>query len=73
MSVIATRHLVGIITLLKVHADVCTQMYFWTDDPYKVGSWSDPIHFTFEGYDTSPWWHEDGTLYIVGAHPWEVE
>ncbi|KAJ6490463.1 arabinofuranosidase [Mycena vulgaris] len=43
---------------------------FRTKDPYAA--WSDPVHFPFDGYDTSPFWHEDGTVYVQGAHPWQV-
>ncbi|ORX91012.1 beta-xylosidase [Clohesyomyces aquaticus] len=42
-------------------------------NPYNSASWSDPIHFNFSGYDTSPFWDDDGTLYITGTHAWEVE
>ncbi|KAJ7070532.1 glycoside hydrolase family 43 protein [Mycena amicta] len=43
-----------------------------TKNPYATDAWSDPVHFTFDGYDTSPFWHEDGTVYVQGAHPWQV-
>ncbi|KAJ7311554.1 arabinofuranosidase [Mycena albidolilacea] len=43
-----------------------------TKDPYAKDAWSDPVHFIFDGYDTSPFWHEDGTIYVQGSHPWEV-
>ncbi|KAJ7137758.1 arabinofuranosidase [Mycena epipterygia] len=43
-----------------------------TKNPYAADAWSDPVHFTFDGYDTSPFWHEDGTVYVQGSHPWEV-
>ncbi|KAJ6618881.1 xylosidase : arab-like proteininofuranosidase [Mycena sp. CBHHK59/15] len=43
---------------------------FRTENPYAA--WSDPVHFSFDGYDTSPFWHEDGNVYVQGAHPWQV-
>lgn len=42
-------------------------------NPYSSSSWSSPIHFNFTGYDTSPFWDDDGQLYIVGTHAWEVQ
>ena len=30
------------------------------------------MHFDFEGYDTSPFWDDDGKVYITGAHAWRV-
>ncbi|GJE90826.1 glycoside hydrolase family 43 protein [Phanerochaete sordida] len=34
--------------------------------------WSDPVHFTFQGYDTSLFWDDDGTSYVQGSHAWHV-
>ncbi|THG97986.1 hypothetical protein EW145_g7505 [Phellinidium pouzarii] len=34
--------------------------------------WSDPVHFTFQGYDTSLFWDNDGTVYVQGSHYWRV-
>ncbi|KAI0658703.1 glycosyl hydrolase [Cubamyces menziesii] len=34
--------------------------------------WSDPVHFTFQGYDTSLFWDDDGTVYVQGSHAWHV-
>ena len=31
------------------------------------------MHFDFEGYDTSPFWDDDGTEYIVVSHAYKVE
>ncbi|KAJ7217123.1 arabinofuranosidase [Mycena pura] len=45
---------------------------FRTKNPYMADAWSDPVHFRFDGYDSSPFWHEDGTVYVQGSHPWEV-
>ncbi|KAJ7709450.1 xylosidase : arab-like proteininofuranosidase [Mycena rosella] len=47
-------------------------LIFRTKNPYAADAWSDPVHFPFDGYDTSPFWHEDGTVYVQGAHPWQV-
>ncbi|KAI0030207.1 arabinofuranosidase [Vararia minispora EC-137] len=46
---------------------------FHSSDPYDSSSWSDPVHFAFEGYDTSPYWAANGTTYIVGSHAWKIE
>lgn len=43
-------------------------------DPFNSSAWSDPVFFDFVGYDTSPFWcDEDGTTYVTGSHPWEVQ
>ncbi|KAE9368107.1 glycoside hydrolase family 43 protein [Stipitochalara longipes BDJ] len=42
-------------------------------NPYSSASWSNPIHFNFTGYDTSPFWDDDGQLYITGTHAWEIQ
>ncbi|KAF3061226.1 Non-reducing end alpha-L-arabinofuranosidase BoGH43A [Daldinia childiae] len=39
-----------------------------TEDPYSSEAWSDPIHFSFPGFDPSPFWDDDGTTYVSGAH-----
>ncbi|KAK4453978.1 Non-reducing end alpha-L-arabinofuranosidase BoGH43B [Podospora aff. communis PSN243] len=41
-------------------------------DPYDAKSWSNAVHFEFEGYDTEPFWDVDGKVYITGAHAWQV-
>jgi beta-xylosidase len=41
-------------------------------DPFDSLSWSDPVHFPFVGYDTSPFWDDDGNTYVTGSHTWEV-
>ena len=33
--------------------------------------WSDPVHFTFGGYDTSLVF-DDGKVYVLGSHYWRV-
>ncbi|KAK2767540.1 hypothetical protein FQN54_003697 [Arachnomyces sp. PD_36] len=43
-----------------------------TGDPFESSSWSNPVHFNFTGYDPSPFWHEDGTVFVTGAHPWQT-
>ncbi|RYP43419.1 hypothetical protein DL768_009934 [Monosporascus sp. mg162] len=45
---------------------------FKATDPYDPGSWSNAVHFGFEGYDTEPFWDVDGKSYITGAHAWKV-
>ncbi|KAF7326189.1 Glycoside hydrolase family 43 protein [Mycena kentingensis (nom. inval.)] len=45
---------------------------FRTKNPYARNAWSDPVHFPFVGYDTSPFWNQDGTVYVQGAHPWQI-
>ncbi|KAF2842605.1 glycoside hydrolase family 43 protein [Patellaria atrata CBS 101060] len=47
-------------------------MIFKSEDPFDPTAWSNPVHFEFEGYDPSPFWHDDGTVYIHGAHIWQV-
>lgn len=47
--------------------------FLTSTDPFDSSSWSDPIHFNFTGYDTSPFWDDDGTTYVTGSHPWEVQ
>lgn len=39
-----------------------------TTDPYSSDSWSDPVHFSFPGFDPSPFWDDDGKTYVSGAH-----
>lgn len=46
---------------------------FETKDIWNHSTWSDAVHFDFEGYDTSPYWDEEGTEYIVGSHAYRVE
>ncbi|WQF86259.1 Putative glycoside hydrolase, family 43, concanavalin A-like lectin/glucanase domain superfamily [Colletotrichum destructivum] len=45
---------------------------FKAKDPYDLKSWSDAVHFEFEGYDTEPFWDDDGKTYLNGAHAWKV-
>ncbi|KAI1610557.1 glycoside hydrolase family 43 protein [Exophiala viscosa] len=47
-------------------------MIFQSTNPFESSSWSDPVHFNFTGYDTSPYWADNGTVYVTGSHPWEV-
>jgi len=49
------------------------QIIFQTDNPWNELSWTDAVHFNFNGYDTSPFWDDDGTAYIVGSHAYRVE
>jgi len=30
------------------------------------------VHFNVTGYDTEPFWDDDGKVYITGAHAWQV-
>ncbi|KAF3762049.1 family 43 glycoside hydrolase [Cryphonectria parasitica EP155] len=45
---------------------------FKSTNPYDPSSWSNAVHFPFFGYDTSPFWDEDGASYIVGSHYWKI-
>lgn len=45
---------------------------FRSKDPWDPESWSEAVHFAFEGYDTEPFWDGDGRSYIHGAHAWQV-
>ncbi|KAG4415262.1 hypothetical protein IFR04_011619 [Cadophora malorum] len=47
-------------------------LVFSTKNPYSSSAWSDPLHFNFIGYDVSPFWHDDGKLYVTGTFAWEV-
>ncbi|KAJ7590635.1 xylosidase : arab-like proteininofuranosidase [Mycena floridula] len=48
-------------------------LIFKTTNPYDSASWSDPVHFSFPGYDTSPFWDSNGQTYVTGAHPWQIQ
>lgn len=48
------------------------QIIFKTTNIWDESTWSDAVHFKFQGYDTSPYWAEDGTTYMLGAHAWKV-
>ncbi|RYO99991.1 hypothetical protein DL763_001122 [Monosporascus cannonballus] len=52
--------------------DNTEQVIFEAADPYDPASWSNAVHFDFEGYDTEPFWDVDGKSYITGAHAWKV-
>lgn len=39
-----------------------------TTDPYSSDAWSDPVHFSFPGFDPSPFWDDYGKTYVSGAH-----
>lgn len=39
-----------------------------SDDPYNSDAWSDPVHFSFPGFDPSPFWDDDGSTWVSGAH-----
>ncbi|KEZ38838.1 hypothetical protein SAPIO_CDS10883 [Scedosporium apiospermum] len=47
-------------------------IFFKAEDPFDPLSWSEAIHFEFEGYDPSPFWDEDGKVYVTAAHAWRV-
>ncbi|KFA75584.1 hypothetical protein S40288_04483 [Stachybotrys chartarum IBT 40288] len=49
-----------------------TLVIFKGSDPFDDESWSNAIHFEYEGYDPSPWWDDDGQAYIVAGHSWRV-
>lgn len=57
--------------LIRIPADFC-QIIFKGNDPYDEKSWSDAVHFDFNGYDTSPFWDTDGQAYMVGSHAYKV-
>lgn len=46
-------------------------LIFKTRDPFDDEAWEDPVHFGFQGYDTSPFW-DDGKVYVTGTYAWEV-
>jgi hypothetical protein len=43
-----------------------------SNNPYDSLSWSDPVHFKFEGYDTSLFWEDNGQVHVVGSHQYTV-
>ncbi|KAI8626432.1 glycoside hydrolase family 43 protein [Xylariaceae sp. FL1651] len=45
---------------------------FKSENPFNPYTWSEAVHFDFEGYDTSPVWDVGGKTYIIGAHAWRV-
>ncbi|KAG8157623.1 hypothetical protein KVR01_012665 [Diaporthe batatas] len=45
---------------------------FKSTDMYEPSSWTNAVHFKFEGYDTEPFWDDDGKTYIVGSHAFKV-
>ncbi|KAL1630195.1 hypothetical protein SLS54_001055 [Diplodia seriata] len=45
---------------------------FSSENPYDDASWSDAVHFAFEGYDTSPFWDDNGQVYMTGSHAYKV-
>ncbi|EJD08129.1 uncharacterized protein FOMMEDRAFT_101564 [Fomitiporia mediterranea MF3/22] len=49
-------------------------LIFTTKDIFanNGNGWSDPVHFTFQGYDTSLFWDDDGTTYVQGSHYWRI-
>ncbi|EJD08131.1 uncharacterized protein FOMMEDRAFT_101567 [Fomitiporia mediterranea MF3/22] len=49
-------------------------LLFTTKDIFanNGNGWSDPVHFSFQGYDTSLFWDDDGTPYIQGSHYWRI-
>ncbi|KUJ07197.1 uncharacterized protein LY89DRAFT_767043 [Mollisia scopiformis] len=44
-----------------------------TTNPYNSSAWSQPAHFNFSGYDTSPFWDDDGQVYVTGTHAWQIQ
>jgi len=54
-------------------------LIFTTTNPYSSAAWSEPVHLKYTnpgtppfGYDISPFWDVDGTVYVTGSHPWQV-
>ncbi|POS79189.1 beta-xylosidase [Diaporthe helianthi] len=45
---------------------------FKSTDIYEPSSWTNAVHFKFQGYDTEPFWDDDGKTYIVGSHAFKV-
>ncbi|ROV91254.1 hypothetical protein VPNG_09685 [Cytospora leucostoma] len=45
---------------------------FKSQDPFNQSSWTNAVSFNFTGYDTSPFWDDDGKSYIVGSHYWHI-
>ncbi|KAK1463748.1 beta-xylosidase [Colletotrichum cuscutae] len=49
-----------------------SKIIFKAQDPFNPESWTDAVHFELEGYDTEPFWDDDGKTYINGAHAWKI-
>ena len=49
------------------------QLIFKSTNPFSSSSWSNPVHFDFPGYDTSPFWDTDGKVYVTGSHAYQVQ
>ena len=66
-----------LVTTNVINSDASHNLDKWDNiiltstDPYNSSSWSNPVHFDFFGYDTSPFWDDDGKVYITGSHPWQ--
>lgn len=48
---------------------IFTTTDIWANDG---NGWSDPVPFSFPGYDTSLYWDDDGRVYVQGSHNWRV-
>lgn len=51
----------------------CDNSILTTGNPWGSNSWSDPIHFDFDGYDPTLFWDDDGQAHVVGSHPWHIQ
>lgn len=58
----------------QTNPDRWDNLIFTTKDIFanNGNGWSDPVHFSFYGYDTSLFWDDDGSVYVQGSHAWHI-
>lgn len=58
---------------LPINASSRWDNFFVTSsNPFQPSSWSNPKHFSFEGYDPSVFWDQDDRAYVTGARVWQI-
>ncbi|KXH45901.1 beta-xylosidase [Colletotrichum nymphaeae SA-01] len=67
-----TYDLIHVLLLDSSNSVHGSKIIFKAQDPFDPASWTDAVHFEFEGYDTEPFWDDDGKTYINGAHAWKI-
>lgn len=67
-----TYDLIHVLLLDSSNSAHGSKIIFKAQDPFDPASWTDAVHFEFEGYDTEPFWDDDGKTYINGAHAWKI-
>ncbi|KAI2781054.1 beta-xylosidase [Daldinia loculata] len=54
---------------LRFRGGIFYLMTTLVNNPYSSEAWSDPAHFSFPGFDPSPFWDNDGTSTTGGSSP----